>query len=163
MAMQLLTDDIWNRIAPCLPKRPPRAKRGRPALSDRDALAGILFVLRTGIAWEDLPIELGYGCGTTCLRRLREWQRSGVWREMQMILTRQLREARRIDWSRSCRECWLHLKTSKHSKYAAKHPQADHRSSISHCPPGATEDQYDGDAREDAESGGERSCIAEAG
>jgi transposase len=105
MAMQLVSDEVWSEVAPKLRANSGPAKGGRPPLSDRDALSGILFVLRTDIAWQDLPTELGYGCGTTCLRRLREWQRSGVWREIQPILMKRLRDARRIDWTRACLEC----------------------------------------------------------
>lgn len=105
MAMQLLTDEVWEMVKPRLPNHTNRSRGGRPPKADRDALAGILFVLRTGIAWQDLPRELGYGCGATCLRRLREWQKCGVWREIQPILMSQVRDSRRIDWSRACGEC----------------------------------------------------------
>jgi transposase len=47
---------------------------------DRAALAGILFVLKTGIPWEYLPQEMRFGSGMTCWRRLRIWQQAGVWR-----------------------------------------------------------------------------------
>jgi transposase len=105
MAKQLVSDEIWELIEPRLPSKHMRGQGGRPPLADRDALSGILFVLRTGIAWQDLPKELGYGCGTTCLRRLREWQQNGAWREIQPILTSRMRDARRFDWSRACVEC----------------------------------------------------------
>jgi len=41
-------------------------------------LNGILFVLTTGIAWQRLPRELGFGSGMTCWRRLCDWQQAGV-------------------------------------------------------------------------------------
>src|SRR5215831_8258371 len=44
---------------------------GRKPVDDRKALTGILFVLKTGIPWEDLPVEMGCGCGMTCWRRLQ--------------------------------------------------------------------------------------------
>ena len=65
------------------------------------ALNGILFVLRTGIAWEDLPQELGFGSGMTCWRRLREWQAAGVWHQLHLMLLAELRGARRLDFSRA--------------------------------------------------------------
>jgi transposase len=46
---------------------------------DRQALTGILFVLKTGIPWEELPRELNFGSGMTCWRRLRDWHRLGAW------------------------------------------------------------------------------------
>ncbi|MEY9893407.1 transposase, partial [Catenulispora sp. MAP5-51] len=55
---------------------------GRPRLDDRQALNGILFVLYTGIRWEFLPQELGYGSGMTCWRRLRDWNAAGVWQRL---------------------------------------------------------------------------------
>jgi transposase len=47
-------------------------------LRDRQALQGILFVLHTGISWPHLPLELGFGSGVTCWRRMDEWQKAGV-------------------------------------------------------------------------------------
>jgi transposase len=66
MAKALLTDELWNRIEPLLPAHPPRPKGGRRRLDDRKVLTGILFVLKTGIQWEELPRELGCGSGMTC-------------------------------------------------------------------------------------------------
>ncbi|MBP4043937.1 transposase [Chromobacterium violaceum] len=53
---------------------PSRSHRGRPPwLDDFTALSGILFVLTTGIPWEDLPHEIGFASRMTCWRRLRDW------------------------------------------------------------------------------------------
>src|SRR5512147_2142707 len=101
MAKPLLPDALWEIIEPLLPKRPPRPKGGRPPVDDRKALTGILFVLKTGIAWEDLPQELGCGSGMTCWRRLRDWQEAGVWDQLHHVLLNQLQEADQIDWSRA--------------------------------------------------------------
>ena len=58
MSKELLPDELWQEIEPLLPPRPPRSpKRGRPPVDDRDALRGILFVLKTGIPWQALPTE----------------------------------------------------------------------------------------------------------
>jgi transposase len=70
-------------------------------LPDRKCLAGILFVLRTGLPSEDLPAELGCGAGVTCWRRLRDWHHAGVWRRLQHELLNRLRDADAIDWSRA--------------------------------------------------------------
>src|SRR3954447_9090905 len=72
----IVSDELWALVEPLLPK-PPRRFRypGRKRLPDREALCGILFVLHTGIAWRHLPLELGFGSGATCRRRLDEWQR----------------------------------------------------------------------------------------
>lgn len=68
----------------------------------RAALSGILFVLRSGIPWEMLPQQMGRGSGVTCWRRLRDWQKAGVWDRLHRELLRRLREADRIDWGRAC-------------------------------------------------------------
>src|SRR4051794_5632440 len=78
MAKPLLSDELWEVIEPVLPKWAPSPKGGQPRLDDRKALTGILFVLKTGIPWEDLPSEMGCGCGMTCWRRLRDWQAAGT-------------------------------------------------------------------------------------
>src|SRR5262249_2822929 len=72
---------------------------------DRRALTGILFVLKTGIPWEDLPQEMGCGCGMTCWRRLRAWQHAGVWPQLHRVLLARLRAADQIDWSRAAVDC----------------------------------------------------------
>jgi len=69
MAKELLLDALWARIAPLLPPEPPKPKGGHLPVSDRAALTGILFVLKTGISWEYLPAEMGCGNGITCWSR----------------------------------------------------------------------------------------------
>jgi transposase len=101
MAKPLLCDDLWKRIEPLFPPLPPHPKGGRPWVGNRQALTGILFVLRTGIPWEMLPLEMGCGCGMTCWRRLRDWQKKGVWKRLHELLLSELNEADKIDWSRA--------------------------------------------------------------
>jgi transposase len=91
---------LWQHLKPLLPEVKPSQKGGRPRLHDELALNGILFVLRTGIPWEDLPQELGFGSGMTCWRRLRDWQTGGVWHRLHMVLLEQLRGAGQLDLSR---------------------------------------------------------------
>ena len=86
MAAPLLPDDLWQLIEPLLPPHRPRPRGGRPPVGDRRCLTGILFVLKTGIAWEDLPAEMNCGCGMTCWRRLRDWQKAGVWGDLHRVL-----------------------------------------------------------------------------
>ena len=102
MAKPLVSDELWDLVAPLLPPESPKPKGGRPRLSDRDALRGILFVLMTGIPWEMLPQEMGCGSGMTCWRRLRDWQKAGVWEELHAALLDRLAHADKLDWSRAC-------------------------------------------------------------
>jgi transposase len=99
----LVTDALWERLEPLLPPSPRRRFRfpGRKPLEPRQILTGILFVLKTGIAWDDLPAELGCGCGKTCRRYLRRWHRAGVWLKLHAVLLAELNGADKIDWSRA--------------------------------------------------------------
>jgi transposase len=101
MAKPLLPEALWDRIAHLFPPPPPQPKGGRPWLPDRQCLLGILFVLRSGIPWAMLPRELGCGSGGTCWRRLREWQRQGLWDTIHRCLLDELGYAGQIDWSRA--------------------------------------------------------------
>lgn len=95
-------DGLWAELQPLLPVVERRYRYpGRKRLDDRAALNGILFVLHTGIAWRDLPTELGYGSGVTCWRRLREWQKAGVWERLHQAVLARLNGAGEIDWSRA--------------------------------------------------------------
>src|SRR5438876_85793 len=68
----LVPDELWEAIEPLLPRHKARpGKRGRPPVDDRACLTGIIFVLRSGIPWEMLPLEMGCGSGVTCWRRRR--------------------------------------------------------------------------------------------
>jgi transposase len=78
MGRALVTDELWRRVEPLIPKTPPDPRGGRPRVDDRLCLAGIIFVLKTGIPWSALPSELGVS-GPTCWRRLRDWNEAGVW------------------------------------------------------------------------------------
>nr|WP_243279787.1 IS5 family transposase [Streptomyces griseofuscus] len=97
----VVSDELWSLIEPLLPEPGPKLVSGRPRVPDRQALCGILFVLHTGIQWEYLPQELGFGSGMTCWRRLAAWNEAGVWGELHLVLLRKLRSAKKLDWSRA--------------------------------------------------------------
>ena len=96
----MVSDELWAVVEPLLPQRRRSRKGVRPPVPNRAALTGILFVLQTGIPWEYLPREMGCGSGVTCWRRLREWQRRGVWKRLHRVLLERLAAADQIDWSR---------------------------------------------------------------
>lgn len=98
----VVSDRVWSRIEPELPKKSRRVRYpGRKPLDDRLVLQGILYVLHTGIGWEHLPQELGFGCGMTAWRRLRDWQQAGVWERLHASLLAELHAGGEIDWSRA--------------------------------------------------------------
>jgi transposase len=99
MQAPIIDDELWTLIEPLLPqsRRRKREGRGRPRISDRAALNGILFVLRTGMRWNHLPTQLGFGSGATCWRRLNAWQKAGVWNRLHGLLLDKLRESGQLD------------------------------------------------------------------
>ena len=101
MARPLVPDDLWAAVEPLLPPARPKPKGGRPPIADRAALAGIIFVLKSGIPWEMLPAEMGCGSGMSCWRRLRDWQAAGVWAALHGALLERLHGAGQIDWRRA--------------------------------------------------------------
>jgi transposase len=102
MASPLVPDELWEVVEPLIPKVKRRYRYpGRKRVPDRQTLTGILFVLKTGIPWEDLPQEMGCGSGVTCWRRLREWQQQGVWQRLHEALLAKLNAAGEIDWQRA--------------------------------------------------------------
>lgn len=102
MARQIVSDELWEIVEPLIPKVERRQRYpGRKRLPDREVLTGILFVLRSGIPWEELPQEMGCGSGVTCWRRLKEWQEQGVWQRLHELLLAKLNAAELIDWQRA--------------------------------------------------------------
>jgi len=101
MGMPLLPDALWNLIEPLLPTRVSKPNGGRPRLSDRACLTGVLFVLRSGIPWRMLPQEMNCGSGMTCWRRLRDWQEAGIWQLIHFSLLDWLARYGQIEWSRA--------------------------------------------------------------
>lgn len=92
---RILTDEQWQRVAAHLPMHPPSPKGGRPRVEDRECLEGLLWLLRTGAAWQKVPVDLP--SGSTCWRRLQEWAGEGVLSELHAILIAELGELGRLD------------------------------------------------------------------
>ena len=96
---RLLTDAQWEKIRPLLPQRPPRPRGGRPPAPDRKVLEGILWILRSGARWQDLPEE--FPSPSTCWRRLRDWEEQGVWLTIWRAFLAELNEQQQLKWSES--------------------------------------------------------------
>src|SRR5262245_58712771 len=92
---RILTDEQWQRIAPHLPKHRPSPKGGRPCANDRECLEGILWLLRTGARWRDIPVDLP--SGSTCSRRLRDWVGEEILQDIHTILIEELDDLGKID------------------------------------------------------------------
>lgn len=96
MSQTHLTDQQWARLAPLLPA--PK-KMGRPRADDRRTLDAILYVLRTGCRWQDLPQALG--SPTTAWRRLRQWEEAGVWERLWRALLASLDAKGKLEWAQA--------------------------------------------------------------
>ena len=97
-----LTDEQWAILSPLIPIKAIREDgKGRPRINNREVMNGILWVLRTGAPWQDLPDR--YPSPATCHRRFQEWQREGVLEKMLTSLADDLRDRGKLDLS----ECFI--------------------------------------------------------
>lgn len=92
-----LTDERWGKIAALLPKSKIGKEGGRPRADNRKVFEGILWVLRTGTPWGELPKE--YASASTCWRRLKEWEEQDVWLRAWRTLLSELDKNEQLDWS----------------------------------------------------------------
>jgi transposase len=97
MAKPMLSDQQWSKLEPLLPKY---SSAGRPWKDNRAVLEGILWVLRTGARWRDLPSDFGVS-PATCWRRLRLWEEHDVWLKVWRRFLAELDERGQLDWSES--------------------------------------------------------------
>jgi transposase len=72
-----MSDELWAYIEAFLP---PRAREGKRRADDRQTIDAVLYVLKTGIPWNDLPKE--YGDDVTAWRRLKRWNEENVWKRI---------------------------------------------------------------------------------
>ena len=96
MTRYLLSDEQWARLAPLLP--PERPPTGRPARPHRAVVEAILWRLRTGAPWRDLPEA--FGPWQTAYSRLRRWEAAGVWGRALAALQAEADADGRLDWLR---------------------------------------------------------------
>jgi transposase len=96
MAWRGLTKQQWTAIRIHLPQPKPSARGGRPRVEDRRCFEGILWVLWTGAQWSELPRR--YGSPSTCWRRLKQWEASGVLLKLWRAFLAQLNDAQQLRW-----------------------------------------------------------------
>jgi len=92
-----LSERMWERVAPLLPRRHPQPKGGRPWVDDKACFQGIVYQLRNAIRWNDMPPC--FPSGVTCWRRLRDWTRLGLWHKVWKIILDELDAAGELDTS----------------------------------------------------------------
>jgi transposase len=93
-----LTEKQWEKIEPLLPRL---KSNGRPWKRNREVLEGVLWILRTGARWKDLPER--YPHPSTCWRRLKQWEEDGTWLKIWRVFISVLEKKRQIDWA----ECFM--------------------------------------------------------
>jgi transposase len=82
MTRSLLTEEMWEKIKPLLPSQ--SGYWGRPSRPHREIIEGILWILRTGAPWRDLPEE--YGPWRSCFNRFNRWSANGTWQIIWEVL-----------------------------------------------------------------------------
>ena len=116
-----LTKEQWNILDPLLPKARKRSDgKGRPPRPNKEVLEGILWVLKTGARWRDLPE--GYPPYQTCHRRFQQWIRGGVLRSILRALINHLKHKRKIDLTETFIDASF-VKAKKGAKKSAKQKQ----------------------------------------
>jgi transposase len=97
----LVSDDLWEAIEPLLPPEPRQDHGGPSRVSHRATLGGILFILRHGLRWRDLPLGTGLRQRGYLLARLRQWQDLGVWQAVHQVVLNWLGDLDATNWSRA--------------------------------------------------------------
>lgn len=115
MRIHTITDQQWTRLEPLLP--PQRPATGRPSRGHRLILDGILYRLRTGCAWRDLPDD--FGPWPTVYSRLRRWERDGVWTRILQTLQRDADARGEVDWDLHCLDSTT-IRAHQHAAGSAK-------------------------------------------
>jgi transposase len=101
VAWRKLTPQQWEAIRVHLPETKVSARGGRPRVDDRCCFEGILWILWTGTQWGELPRR--YGSPSTCWRRLKQWEESGVLLTLWRAFLAQLNDEQKLRWD----ECFV--------------------------------------------------------
>lgn len=94
-----LSDEQWSLISDLFPEKPMSPKGGRPQAKSRACFEGILWVLRSGSRWKDLPSR--FPSYTTCWRRFAKWSSEGVWDRALKRVLHKLDAAGKLNWDES--------------------------------------------------------------
>ena len=96
MVQRELTDEQWIKIAPFLPEPCKSPKGGQTPKANRECFEGLLWILRTGARWKDMPDS--FPSGPTCWRRLRDWDKIGAWERAWLAFVEELGERDGAMW-----------------------------------------------------------------
>jgi len=99
MSGPLVTDSQWEEIAPLLPQ-PKRRSRGRPPKPNHVVFESILWILRSGARWRDLPRDFEVS-PSVCWKRLQRCEAQGIWLRMWRTFLSELDDEGRLNWSES--------------------------------------------------------------
>ena len=91
-----ITDEQWKKLEALLPKHKQSPKGGRKPIDNRNVFEGIVWVLRSGARWKDLPDW--YPSPSTCWRRLQQWEEQGVWLKIWRKFLSELDEQSQLEW-----------------------------------------------------------------
>jgi len=94
-----LSESQWVLIKDLFPTLPVSERGGRPRVDSRACLEGIIWVLKNGARWKDLPER--YPSPTTCWRRFRDWTEAGIWEEAWCRLLKKLDRRSLVHWSQA--------------------------------------------------------------
>lgn len=89
-----LSDDQWEVLAPLLPPQP---RTGRRREHDRQVLNSVLYRLKTGVRYKDLPTTEDYAAHSTVYYWLDRWSKEGLWQEMFQALLGLLEKEGKLD------------------------------------------------------------------
>jgi transposase len=117
-----LTNEQWERLQPLLPPQKPTT--GRPAHDHRTILNGILWILRTGAPWRDLPER--YGPWRTVASRFYRWQKAGIFQQVLETLKQQADGKGQLDWTLHDVDSTV-IRAHQHAAGAQKGPQRSKR------------------------------------
>ena len=93
---ELIKENQWKKVEQLLPQPKRSSKGGRPPANNRASFEGILWVLRSGARWKDLPDR--FPSSSTCWRRLRDWEDQGIWEQAWITLIHELDEDGQLNW-----------------------------------------------------------------